>query len=71
MEQNYELINAPAATEAMPCNLCRRTDGEIVGPFGHKSKPQIYLHKDCIEVNTYSYFSVIHKKWVNIETMMR
>lgn len=70
MESTYELQKA-TNTQPQPCYLCKRADGEIVGPFGHPKKPQIFLHKDCIEINTYSYFSVQQKKWVNIETMLQ
>lgn len=52
--------------------MCSRTDGEIVGPFKKQGSDQtIWLHKDCVEVNTYSYFSVKEKKWVNIDTMIK
>ena len=69
-ETNFELTQG-LKTDLVACYLCSRADGEIVGPFSNKHKKVIYLHKDCIEINTYSYFSTTHKKWLNIETMVK
>lgn len=30
----------------------------------------MFLHRECVEVNTYSYYSSQCKKWVNIDTML-
>lgn len=54
------------------CALCQKSEGDIVGPFARRNNPtQLWLHKDCIEVNTYSYMSRSLKKWVNIDTMIK
>lgn len=68
MESHYELVKAPANGVKNPCALCKRSDGEVVGPFAKRNQlNQLWLHKDCIEVNTYSYYSTTFKKWVNID----
>ena len=37
LETNYELIQSTKA-DFKECHLCRRPDGEIVGPFSNKLK---------------------------------
>lgn len=69
LETQFELSQGQRTNEC--CFICCRSEGEIVGPFTNKQKETIFLHKDCIEINTYSYFSVTLKKWVNIETMVK
>ena len=55
------------------CYFCARKDPPILGPFirvnnVNRSKPneKYYFHKDCIEVNNYSFFSTAKQKWLNI-----
>lgn len=31
----------------------------------------VYLHKDCVETNCYSYFNYHTSKWVKIEAMLK
>ena len=62
---------APAAPTNVACHLCKREGGEMVGPFEHSQLGQFYLHKDCLEVNTYSYYNIKDRKWANIETMLK
>ena len=44
------------------CAFCLRADQPLIGPFAktNMSKPgedNLYFHKDCIEVNNYSFFN--------------
>ena len=54
------------------CAFCLRIDTPLVGPFlKYNSKKTLvdgplYFHKDCIEVNNYSFFNKTKGKWLNI-----
>jgi len=74
LESNFELQKQVQKPANVSCSLCKRTEGELVGPFvntNNKSLPAIYLHKDCVETNCYSYFNFQTSKWVKIEAMLK
>ncbi|CDW76602.1 UNKNOWN [Stylonychia lemnae] len=53
------------------CELCKRTDPPIIGPFLKVNKYKqnehpIFFHKDCIEVSSVSFFNRQKQKWMNI-----
>lgn len=54
------------------CSFCKRIDNPLLGPFVKKNQDnQVidgphYFHKDCIEVNLYSFYNKNKNKWMNI-----
>lgn len=58
--------------DEVSCYFCKRTDQPIIGKFmkaNQNSKgPEgpLFFHKDCIEVNTYSFFNPQKQKWMNL-----
>lgn len=54
--------------DARVCTFCQRKDGLMIGPFRNtKNADEIrYFHKDCIEVNDYSFYNSSKSKWLNI-----
>lgn len=74
LEANYEFQKSTTKPANISCALCKRGEGELVGPFvnsSNKSQAEIYLHKDCVETNCYSYFNFHTLKWVKIEAMLK
>jgi hypothetical protein len=63
--------NAPPLSTTVLCHLCKREGGEMVGPFEQQNLGQFFLHKDCLEINTYSYCNKKELKWANIDTMLK
>ncbi len=68
-EVNYDLVQETGGEKI--CHLCNRRDNPLVGPFQKSGGPLIYFHKECVEVNTYSYYKVKEQRWVNIESMLK
>lgn len=59
----------------MPCSLCQRSDGNIIGPFVKKVQTDeslnvLYFHQECLEANNTTFYSKQKCKWMNIGKAM-